>query len=82
MSDTFNHEADAWDSLSFFDADDHSESMCQHSGNPYYKQCKRCGAAGLRWGNNGNGYRLFDSRGMLHTCVGGVASPDEFEVIE
>lgn len=44
MSDTFNHEADAWDSLLFNDDDD---------GMPVYQRqilrCKHCGKSQLNW---------------------------------
>lgn len=63
MSDTFNHEADAWDSLLFGNRHDELEDFGMHS-----KQCRWCGATGLMWGKVGSNWRLFDPTSGVHVC--------------
>lgn len=48
MSDTFNHEADAWDSLN----DEWEGGSYYH---PKSVKCKRCGEAGLKWKQHPSG---------------------------
>jgi|PlaIllAssembly_1097288.scaffolds.fasta_scaffold08688_6 hypothetical protein len=56
MSDTFDHEADAWDSLLLEDPEYSSY------GGIYFgysdKVCKYCGKTGLRWIETEDGFRL------------------------
>ena len=47
MSDTFNHEADAWDDLSFdigYEDGEEGYGLWERS-----KRCRTCGKAGLYW---------------------------------
>lgn len=81
MSDTFDHEGDAWSSLDYEDSFDEF-----HDGPGSYflmtnKVCRRCRASGLRWGATREGWRLFNSHWKQHICDN-AASPDEFEVVE
>jgi hypothetical protein len=71
MSDIFNHEADAWDSLN--DEDDER--------NPYpgrMPRCNRCGSTDVRWRQQGGRWVLFSSKpGVEHVCP----ITDDFEVL-
>jgi hypothetical protein len=65
MSDIFNHESDAWDSLLFGD----------EPVNFYPKPitCRRCGERGLSWKKLDEGWRLhkYDKdqiKLVLHVC--------------
>lgn len=53
MSDTFNHEADAWGSLN----DDHDDDGSPRSSRP---RCKFCGSTSVAWVHTGVRWRLFD----------------------
>ena len=69
MSDTFDHEGDAWNSLgSFIDDDD---DYLNDGAGPRYREspsCKRCGEKGLSWRETPYGWRLFKV-GQRHVCV-------------
>ena len=66
MSDTFDHEADAWDSLLFYDdeADDIPYRMRRKS-----ITCKYCSKTGFAWKQTPNGWRLVDMKGTIHSCL-------------
>ena len=68
MSDTFNHEADAWDSLLFHDE--------PHEELTFPKSCRYCGAGGLWWAARGRLWRLVDEAGVVHTCSKYVAASE------
>lgn len=62
MSDTFDHEGDAWDSM---------EDYYNDGDGPRYREspsCKRCGEKGLSWRETPYGWRLFKV-GQRHVCV-------------
>lgn len=64
MSDTFDHEAEAWDSLLFNDDDD---------GQPVPRrkvvQCSKCGKVDLRWKQHPSGkWWLAEFTEGWHTC--------------
>ena len=65
MSDTWNHEADAWDSLND-DDDDEAEWGGRQPRAPV--TCRRCGARGLTWLMKDGAWRLFSDAGM-HACA-------------
>jgi len=79
MSDTFDHEADAWDSLLFGqDADGEFISWDSPRSRrivrwgyipkpPQPKTCRYCGERGLWWTNTDRGWRLAKG-GAIHTC--------------
>lgn len=70
MSDTFNHEADAWDSL-LFNEDDLDEDVPAYRYPKSNKTCKICGKSGLSWrfSLRKNKWILFDSHTLIdHTC--------------
>ena len=88
MSDTFDHEWDAWESrfTDGFYSDDDDYSPYGRSANP---TCNRCGSTAVYWSQNENGdWRLYEegkriqpgNRKMLHSCS--QAEPDDFEVVE
>lgn len=63
MSDCFDHEADAWDSL-IADEDNRSYSV-----RPKPTQCKYCKATFVTWGKQDGKWRLFNKFPYtLHTC--------------
>jgi len=71
VSDTFDHEGDAWAQF-----DDWVTGGCTDEPGPYryaptvskQKTCRECGKAGLRWGNvKGGRWRLFEG-GIEHVC--------------
>lgn len=72
MSDTFNHEADAWDSLN----DDNNEPVNFRQRNPWDKSCRTCGKIGLAWvvwaEGEGEpppeGWYLVERGGAKHRC--------------
>jgi hypothetical protein len=83
MSDTFDHEGDAWDSLLFGqDADGEYISWDSRDAHrivswssykaPQPKTCRACGQRGLYWGQTDRGWRLFNF-GREHVC-GNVAA--------
>lgn len=66
MSDIFNHEADAWDSLN----DGYDEPI---NPSPKKFSCKRCGKSGLQWKLTTVGWRthIFDVKELRlkqHIC--------------
>lgn len=63
MSDTFNHEADAWDSLLFTDQCNEPSNYGMHE-----KTCRHCQTSGLMWGIHHGRWRLFDPNYGLHIC--------------
>jgi hypothetical protein len=74
MSDTFDHEADAWDSL-LFGQDADGEYISWDSRNahrivvsaPEPKTCNHCGQSGLRWQQVNGFWRLYQGRSE-HIC--------------
>lgn len=75
MSDTFDHEGDAWASFEddvYFGAGPDGEPDCgqpMRVRQPQRKSCKHCGATGLRWINTDRGFRLYsDAEQELHVC--------------
>lgn len=65
MSDTFNHEADAWDSLDDDRDDEPNDRLA----------CRRCNATGLHWqeiikSDGTRGHALFNERNRKHVCAG------------
>lgn len=60
MSDTFDHEGDAWDSLMW---DDTPTNWA-----PKPKTCKHCGERGLYWKQTPQGWRLA-KKGEVHNCL-------------
>ena len=64
MSDTFNHEADAWESLDN-DAFDEDEPGPWRRGTV----CRRCGSTDVRWRQQGGHWVLFSlTPGVVHRC--------------
>lgn len=63
MSDTFDHDAEAWDSLLFCDDD--------AGAHPQYRPaCRSCGQTAVTWRLTGAGWRLVSTgTGMLHRCA-------------
>lgn len=68
MSDEFNHEADAWDDA-IFDPDNQDEDFSIPFQGPYTKRCIHCGVKHLRWGKTNYGWRLFNEKNELHSCL-------------
>lgn len=64
MSDTFDHEADAWDSL--------NDGYDEPNYSPKSITCKRCGEKYLKWKQLPQGWRLHNydpGKGLvLHVC--------------
>lgn len=63
MSDTFNHEADAWDSLLFNEECEYPEGFIPHE-----KTCRHCGKSGLTWVMHDGKWRLAEQPNGLHVC--------------
>lgn len=59
MSDTFDHEGDAWASLEWDDT--------PTTWYPKPKMCNYCGAKNLFWKNTPQGWRLAKG-GQVHKC--------------
>lgn len=84
MSDTFNHEADAWDSLN--DEDDVVEYMARQGWNgPRSKsrgsspRCKHCGSVNVFWLSVRGEHRLYSTlTSERHVCP---IHTDAFDVI-
>lgn len=80
MSDTFDHEGDAWDSLN-----DEADSdgywgvyRPSRSSEPRRTTCDRCGATDVRWRQQTGKWVLFSLQaGVVHTCP----IVDDFEVV-
>ena len=69
MSDTFDHEADAWESLDW----DFSDSGVDRYFGPYarrraFKYCNYCGENNLHWAKTDRGWRLHDAGNVVHSC--------------
>jgi len=58
MSDTFDHEGDAWDQVFNEMPDDPSLGP----------RCKFCGRTGLSWKQDAGKWRLYAYGGYLHNC--------------
>lgn len=67
MSDTFDHEADAWDGWEDGGAEDDDRYA------PWVKTCRHCYTTGLLWGQHQGRWRLYDGN-ELHVCP-----PTEFQ---
>ena len=81
MSDTFDHEADAWDSLSWWDEDDHNYNDQSYSVKPKRTfTCNKCGMKDLFWvetdfgwrlhekGDRNSAYEMYGIMSVPHTC--------------
>ena len=75
MSDCFNHEADAWDSLlnnCVGEEEPYVHSYLPHNYFTLYKRkkvkCKHCGKKKLHWVKLDTGWRLHTKKGKLHNC--------------
>lgn len=67
MSDTFDHEADAWDSLHSWSADEPYEIR--------RPQCNRCGSKNVIWLTKNRKWVLSDNvTGNMHICKGDIRS--------
>lgn len=82
MSDTFDHEGDAWDSYEFRDHDDH---YCSRARAPALPRCRRCGAQ-CKWLTNDAGkWQLFEqargehNRNVPHQC--NPTTLDDFDAL-
>jgi len=87
MSDCFDHEGDAWDSL--FEYGFYSDDVCSPYGKSVNPKCNRCGSTDVYWSQNEDGdWRLYEdgkriqpgNRKMLHSCS--QATADDFDVID
>jgi len=79
-SDTFDHEADAWDSLSWWDEDDHAEcnqSYSVKSKRTYTSTCNKCGMQDLFWTQTADGWRLHEKgdRNGAYALYDGLSVP-------
>jgi len=63
MSDTFDHEGDAWDAAFAGELDDEENFRVGK-----YTACRRCGSTSVHWRRLKEGWRLHDSSGALHIC--------------
>lgn len=79
MSDTFDHEADAWDSLVFHGGRDDNEPV--YARGPRRIVCAFCGKKNLRW-HSQQKQTLVNSDSSIHDCRAGGASPDAFDVFD
>lgn len=77
MSDTFDHEGDAWDSRMSCEDDDYDYVP----GGRRIIECSRCGKGGLHWDSYGDRYVLVDSRHMIHKCPATQGTADDFEAL-
>lgn len=76
MSDTFDHELDAYESLwnsdhpgAFGNNDEPDAERFQQFKNPKTFKCKFCGNDNLEWRNTAAGWRLVvRGSGIVHTC--------------
>lgn len=92
MSDTFDHEGDAWDSLN--DNDDNDDNDEGYAGGNVKRRrftggyvhssapsCKRCGKTGLNWQHDGERWVLHEGARKVHRCQSTNAIEDDFEVV-
>lgn len=66
MSDTFDHEGQAYDCMLddfYWSASSNGEKYL-----PTSHVCKFCGEDDLSWTRYENGWRLINDNGKLHTC--------------
>ena len=83
MSDTFDHEGDAWGSLDD-ESDDDYYSPYGKSASP---KCKHCGSTNVYWSEVSGYWRLYEegkriqpgNRKMLHSCS--QAELDDFDEV-
>lgn len=78
MSDTFDHEGDAWDSLEgrdYWDGDDGPRYY--RSPGPSLAHCRKCGAL-CAWRLDTSGWRLYQDGGP-HQCIARV---DDFDILD
>jgi len=66
MSDCFDHEADAWDSLEFGREDEPDACGGDWYG-PRRVTCRYCDEEGFVWTKTEHGWRLF-KKGEIHSC--------------
>lgn len=66
MSDTFDHESDAYDDM----MDDFYWGRYENSEKyiPSYKSCRYCGEFYLHWEKMDGKWRLFNNQSKLHKC--------------
>ena len=75
MSDTFDHEADAWDDLLFGRSADEGYGWTRSRSRPrsnYYQRrvmCRYCGSTDVRWVQKNGHWVLFSmTPGVVHRC--------------
>lgn len=81
MSDTFDHEGDAWDSLNDQEQDDYVPAYRarQHAYGPRVV-CKFCGANGVYWSRVRGGHHLYEKATLQpHVCAPRDNTPEGFE---
>lgn len=66
MSDTFDHEGDAWEC---YNRDDYDEDTLLRRKKSTVK-CNRCGSCNVKWAHNYpiGGWRLYNPDKTIHTC--------------
>jgi len=74
MSDTFDHEGDAWND--FYSREDGGAS-CSHTARAA-PTCTRCGKTGLNWQHDGDSWVLHEGKFKVHRCPV-ATSLDDFE---
>jgi hypothetical protein len=57
MFDDFLTDADEWD-----------DSYQNPFYRPQLKSCRNCGTDGFHWEKTEKGWRLFDAKGLIHSC--------------
>lgn len=74
MSDTFDHEGDAWGSLDDYLNDGDGPSWRSNG----WTTCRHCRKS-VKWTHTAGGWRLTDGKDTLHNCLVKPARADEFE---
>ena len=77
MSDTFDHEGDAWASLDDY-LNDGAGPVFGFNG---WTICRHC-LKSTKWKLTEGGWRLANSDGSTHNCLVKAASVDEFEDVD
>lgn len=71
MSDCFDHESDAYESL-LNGGDEEPDGYCSGSLyiplRPTTKTCNNCGVGGLHWKRTVYGWKLYDADSKRHMC--------------
>jgi hypothetical protein len=85
MSDTFDHEGDAWESEADRELDYLLSGYCGAGRASPLRQifsCKHCGSIDVFWVETSQGWRLFNQANSTpHLCRHKSASADDFEVV-